>query len=132
MGPVVKAAPSARELAFHAAMVDLYRRAKFEAGYPATYFLGMISDPDLGGLGTAKYLIHKNTPSDGYVALFELGRLDLTVEATVLLPEWADLFTDAERQIVRTRLTEYRFDVDGYLATHLDDQATSSTRGIGG
>jgi len=107
-----------RELAFHAAMVDVYARAKAEARYHATYFLGMISD--IGGYQTAKYLIHTDRPSDGYVALYDRQRLDLTVEAVVLLPEWVDLFTDDERAIARRRLTDYRFDVDAYLVAHHD------------
>lgn len=51
-----------------------------------------------GGYQTAKYLIHTDKPSDGYVALNDGQRLDLTDEAVVLLPEWADLFTDDERR----------------------------------
>ena len=39
---------AALERSFHAAMVDVYRRAKDEAGYPANLFLRMVSD--LGGL----------------------------------------------------------------------------------
>ena len=106
-----------RELAFHGAMVDLYLRAKREANYNATYFLQMISDDQLGGYRTAKQLIHTATPSLGYQALYDRGRLDLTVEAVVLRPEWADLFTDDERAIARRRLTDYGFDVDLFLAT---------------
>jgi hypothetical protein len=105
---------SARELAFHEAMVDVYLRAKREANYNATYFLGMLSD--IGGYETARYLLHTKEPSIGYEALSDRGRLDLTVEAVVLLPEWSDLFDDRDREIARRRLTDYAFDVDGYLA----------------
>ncbi len=103
----------ARVLAFHEAMVDIYRRAKSEAQYNATYFLGMLSD--IGGFETAKYLIRTDKPSLGYTALYDRGRLDLTVEAEVLRPDWDDLFTPEDRQMARKRLTEYGFDVDGYL-----------------
>ena len=106
-----------RELAFHGAMVDLYVRAKREANYNATYFLQMISDDQLGGYRTAKQLIHTTTPSLGYEALYDRGRLDLTVEAVILRPEWADLFTDEERAIARRRLTDYGFDVDQFLSS---------------
>jgi len=41
---------------FDAAMFDIYRRAKSEAGYNARIFVGMIADR--GGLATAKYLIN--------------------------------------------------------------------------
>jgi hypothetical protein len=105
-----------RRLAFHEAMVDLYRRAKAEAKYNATYFLGMISD--IGGYETARYLIGTDRPSDGYVALYDRGRLDLTVEAVILLADWSELFTDGERAAARTRLLAYGFDVDAYLRRH--------------
>jgi hypothetical protein len=41
---------------FDAAMFEIYRRAKLEAGYKATIFLRMVRDR--GGLATAKYLIN--------------------------------------------------------------------------
>jgi hypothetical protein len=100
--------------AFHGAMVDLYKRAKSEAGYNATYFLSMVSD--MGGLETARYLLHTSEPSDGYEALWERGRLDLTVEAAVLKPRWRGLFSDQELATARDRLLAYEFDVDAFLA----------------
>jgi len=102
-----------RLAAFHEAMVDIYRRAKSEAGYTATYFLSMVSER--GGYETALYLIHTDRPSDGYTALYERGRLDLTVEALVLRPDWDDLFTAEARDLARKRLTDYGFDVDAHL-----------------
>ena len=87
--------------AFHEAMVDIYRRAKSEAKYNATYFIGMVGDR--GGYATALDLIRRDTPSDGYTALYELGRLDLTVEALVLRPEWADVIPVADREAARRR-----------------------------
>lgn len=103
----------ATQTAFHEAMVDIYRRAKSEAGYTATYFLSMVSER--GGYETALYLIHTDRPSDGYTALYERGRLDLTVEALVLRPDWDDLFTAEDRDVARKRLINYGFDVDKKL-----------------
>lgn len=57
------------ESAFNDAMLDIYRRAKSEAGYTATRFLGMVVER--GGLETARYLLHAPTVSDGYAALWE-------------------------------------------------------------
>src|SRR4051812_7676755 len=80
---------------FDAAMFDIYRRAKSEAGYNATIFLRMISDR--GGLATAKYLLNSPKPSDGYTHLYERGRLDLTVEAMIVEnTRWHELFTKEE------------------------------------
>jgi hypothetical protein len=67
---------------FDQAMFSIYDRAKAEANYNATLFLGMLQRR--GGLLTAKQLINSPKPSDGYTALYERRRLDLTVEALVV------------------------------------------------
>lgn len=92
---------------FDEAMLEVYRRARSEAGYNASRFLGMLND--MGGLRTARALLHAPAVSDGYTALWERQRLDLTVEAVILHPEWHPLFSDHERQIARERLEEYGF-----------------------
>ena len=89
---------------FERAMKDIYVRAKSEANYTATYFLGMLSD--YGGLGTAQRLLASTQASTGFTALYERGRLDLTVEALVVKPEFAGLFTDEEIDIARQRLDQ--------------------------
>lgn len=93
---------------FDVAMFDIYRRAKSEAGYNATIFLGMLDDR--GGLSTAKYLINSPTPSEGYTNLYERGRLDLTVEAMVVEnTKWHALFTAEEVEKARVRLRKYNY-----------------------
>jgi nucleotidyltransferase/DNA polymerase involved in DNA repair len=89
-------------------MVDVYQRAKREAGYQATYFIQMVSDR--GGLATARYLLHASGVSEGFTALWERRRLDLTVEAVVLQERFAPLFSDEERRIARARLREYGYE----------------------
>lgn len=69
---------------FAAAMQDIYRQAKVEAGYNPTAFLRMLQER--GAMAAAHYLIHTAKPSDGFTALWAKGRLDLTVEAHVLEP----------------------------------------------
>ncbi len=101
--------PTDLEKRFNEALLDVYRRAKAEAGYNATRFLGMVSE--MGGYETARTLIHASTVSEGYTALWERGRLDLTVEAVILQPQWRDLFSQLERDIARRRLIEYGYDV---------------------
>jgi hypothetical protein len=93
---------------FDAAMMRIYQRALREAGYNATRFLQMLYDHR--GLETARILLHAANVSDGYVALWERKRLDLTVEALVLQEEWRTLFSDEERDIARDRLIAYGFD----------------------
>jgi hypothetical protein len=93
---------------FDAAMFDIYRRAKDEAGYTATIFLRMVADR--GGLATAKYLINSAKPSDGYTHLYERGRLDLTVEAMIVkIEKWHPLFTSGEIGKARKRLADYGY-----------------------
>lgn len=93
---------------FDQAMLTIYRRAKSEAGYDARIFLGMVMDR--GRLGTAKYLINSSKPSDGYSALYERGRLDLTVEAMLVEESrWHSLFTSEELAEARARLKAYHY-----------------------
>lgn len=65
------------------------------------------------GLETARILLRASKVSEGYVALWERKRLDLTVEAVILGAEWHSLFSDHERGIARKRLADYGFKVDG-------------------
>jgi len=93
---------------FDIKMWNIYRRAYHEANYNATRFLQMLEQH--GGFETARLLIHSTTVSDGYTALWERGRLDLTVEALIHdNPDYHPLFTDEELKIVRKRLTEYKY-----------------------
>jgi hypothetical protein len=87
---------------FDDAMLDVYRRAKLEVGYNATRFLEMVTSD--GGLATARKLLGSPTVSDGFTALWAAGRQDLTVEAVVLQPEFATLFTPDELQQAASRL----------------------------
>jgi hypothetical protein len=93
---------------FDEAMFTIYRRAKSEAKYNATIFLGMLHTRR--GLDTAKYLINSDKPSDGYTHLYERGRLDLTVEALVVEEErWHSLFTPEELAKALKRLEQYGY-----------------------
>lgn len=93
---------------FDQAMFEIYQTAKKEAGYNATIFLRMLTDK--GGLATAKYLINGSKPSDGYTALYERGRLDLTVEAMIIEnKKWHELFEAEELAKARKRLNDYHY-----------------------
>jgi hypothetical protein len=92
---------------FDKAMQDVYVRAKKEAGYNATYYLNMLHQH--GGLNTARRLLTDGSVSDGFTALWERKRLDLTVENTVLQPEFQVLFNDDELDNARRRLAAYGF-----------------------
>lgn len=93
---------------FEGAMFQIYRRAKDEAGYTANLFLDMLTRRK--GVPTAKYLINAPKPSDGYTALYEKSRLDLTVEAMVVENiEWHSLFEPEELDRARRRLSAYGY-----------------------
>lgn len=95
------------EKAFASAMRDVYVvKAKQEAGYNATYFVGMLAD--LGPRETARRLVLSEKPSEGFTALWERGRLDLTVEAVVLQDRFRSLFADEELEAAERRLSAYR------------------------
>ena len=103
------------ESSFHEAMLGIYRRAKDECNYNANRFLQMVTEH--GGLQAAKFLLQAKELSDGFVALWECRRLNLTMEALILHSPWRALFSDDERAIAQKRLNDcgYQEKVGGHL-----------------
>lgn len=96
------------EFQFNEAMLDIYRKAKSEAKYNAIRFLQMVTDH--GGAEAAHILINSPTVSEGYTALWERGRLDLTVEAMILEnKQFYELFSAEELEICRKRLSQFEY-----------------------
>ncbi|WP_221891484.1 hypothetical protein [Microbispora sp. KK1-11] len=52
-------------------------------------------------------LLRHAAGADGFAALWERGRLDLTVEALVVQPRFAELFTPAETEVAWHRLEQF-------------------------
>jgi len=98
------------ERQFDSAMILIYERALVECRYKATRFLQMVQED--GGFQTAKTLLHTPGLQYGFEALWECGRLDLTMEALILKPAWNKFFTDEETQIARKRLTDCGYKPD--------------------
>ena len=73
-----------------------------------TYFLKMLDD---GGVQTALTFIHSTRVSEGFTALWEKKRLDLTAEALVWHEPWCRLFEEADLQKAARRLSQYGHDV---------------------
>ena len=72
-------------------LFELYCRIKEEAGYNPNYFLQMLNT--YGGYETAKRLLSDpDKLHEGFIKLWSLGRLDLTVEHLVLQDPWRRLF----------------------------------------
>lgn len=107
------------EKKFHQAMLLIYERARDECGYNATRFLQMVNSR--GGLEAARLLLHSPL-SDGFTALWELGRLDITMEALILQPTWSSLFTNEELEIARQRLEEAGFISPGFVSGARNEQ----------
>lgn len=100
-----------REL--HREMVLGADRLKREIGYNPTRFNQMVAEH--GGPGAARQLLRGRDASDGFTVLWEANRLEMSVEACVLLPWYRELFTGDELATARRRLVEHRFDVDAFL-----------------
>jgi hypothetical protein len=59
-----------------------------------------------GGIQTAKRLTAAGEIQSGIKRLAELGRLDITMERSILEPEFAPLFTGGENATVFLRLNQ--------------------------
>ena len=79
-----------------------YYDTRNETGYNPEYFRQMLEE--LGGLETAKRLLSSEKLADGFTKLWELRRLDLTVEALVIQDRYKELFTEQELETAKTRL----------------------------
>ena len=96
------------EADFDERMFEIYQRTLSELNYNASRFLQMLHEHR--GLRTAQILLHSGTVSEGYTKLWELRRLDLTVEAVIHdNPRWHHLFTSNELAICQQRLSDYGY-----------------------
>ncbi len=94
--------------AFDEEMLRIYKRAHSEANYNASRFLQMLHEHR--GLETARILLHATNVSEGYTALWQRGRIDLTVEAVIHdNVKWHPLFTQEDLAICTKRLTDYEY-----------------------
>ena len=86
-----------------------YESLKALAGYDARIFARMLSEH--GALDTARRLLRGAVHTYGLDTLALKGRLDMSVENSVLKPEFDPLFSDEERDLARRRLSAYGYDV---------------------
>jgi hypothetical protein len=99
---------------FHQELYSTYIEAKEKCGYNATRFLQMLGEHD--GVETARRLLATGSAMQtGLEELWLCGRLDISVEAKVLLPKYRPLFSDEIRDTARKRLLDHKFDVDSWL-----------------
>jgi hypothetical protein len=95
---------------FTAYLLDAAGRSQREASYNPTMFRQMLGTED--GYRTAVRLLSANKVSDGFERLWEKCRLDLSVEALVLHPEWAGYFPQELRAIAQRRLRDVGYALD--------------------
>lgn len=95
------------EKRFQEELIKACEIARKEYGYNATRFLNTISK--FGGVKTAKEIIRKNNISDSFDKLQKAGRIDLTMEAIITKPKYAELFTDDEVNSCFDLLCEYGY-----------------------
>ena len=62
-----------------------------------------------GALAAVKESLSRRRPSEGFHALEQAGRLDLSLEALAARPSYAALFTDDEVNFCMDLLCEYGF-----------------------
>lgn len=94
-------ADKAIEAAFEQVLLDAHAEAR-ELQYHPTRFLELVKR--LGGRGAAKQLLKPGPPPSGLTRLVLENRLDLSIEDTVLRPEWSGLFDPGELDVARRRL----------------------------
>ena len=99
-----------KEQQFHQAMIAANETAKRECKYNATYFLRLVSNH--GALEAAKRLLATDKPSEGFGTLYLHQRLDLSVEAYVIKPQFRELFTPEAIAIATKRLQGYGYKFD--------------------
>jgi 5-methylcytosine-specific restriction protein A len=94
----------------HDEMIGLFRRAGEATGYWGTRYLQAVRRQ--GGLARAKEMLKPRTASQraGLDALLAAGKPELTLEALVLEPRFAALFTRSELAEAQGRLGKFKRD----------------------
>ncbi len=107
-----------------AALLEGKEKYKFKA----TRFVQMMAE--YGGVGAARHLLESGPIAiqTGLTELWQRGRLDLSVEARVLLPKYRSLFSDDLREIASRRLTAYEFDLKAWIRKAQPNHKTRPVR----
>ena len=95
------------ESQFEDAMYEIYRESH-RIGANPTGFLQMLNEQ--GALATAQQLLASNRLHGGFRRLWDLRRLDLSLECVVLKLVFRPLFSEEELNVARCRLRKLDFD----------------------
>ena len=104
------------EKKFNQDMHKIYTSAKNDFKYNASRFIQLVSEK--GGVLAAKQLIMKDGGTYGFEILWENKRLDLSIEAHVLKPEYRELFTQEEIDTCKRRLKAVDYNINK-ISSHL-------------
>ncbi|MFO7167607.1 MAG: hypothetical protein DIU80_006220 [Chloroflexota bacterium] len=91
------------EESFQQVLLDSYQELA-TLGYQAKDVLQMVQE--IGAVYAARKLVKRARYREDFMRLWELGRLELSVEALVLRPEYRTLFNSDERKHARQRLAD--------------------------
>lgn len=83
-----------QEIQFQKELLEKSEKAGRECGYHPERLIRTLEKR--GAVRTAKELIRRGSVSDGFEVLQKAGRLELSLEASVVSRRFADLFTDEE------------------------------------
>ena len=92
----------AAEARFAEETQKLIKTCQEKYDYTPTRYIQMVQTH--GAVNAARSLLDKTEPSEGFIKLLELGRLDLTVEALTLRPEFQLMFAPEQLRRARERL----------------------------
>jgi hypothetical protein len=109
--------PPEVEKQFRDVLLKTYDRALREINYRPQDFRNMVLKD--GAFATARHLLGGTKPSAGFATLLMHTRLDLSVEAIVLQPEWRQYFERAELERALARLDEAHY-FDTHVRPDLD------------
>jgi len=112
------------EQQFESHILQQHQIAKDETGYKAPLFKRMVTER--GALQTAKdLLVGPNKISEGLTRLVLHNRLDLSLEANVIKPEWRSLFSDEELKSAAKRLKELKYPIDETYEDYIHKKVTT-------
>lgn len=94
---------------FHQEALEGCKVLSKEHGYSPTYFLKMVYEQ--GAVSASKALLGSKEPSEGLFTLWELGKLDMSIEAMALMHRYHSLFTPEELRVAEKRLDDLDFDL---------------------
>lgn len=97
----------AKKIRFSEAVSDLYKRTIYECNHRQTFLKDLMES--MGGYRAAKKVLGNKKYLIGIASLKAYNRLDLSVEALVVDPQWEGIFTKRQLEVANARLSQYGF-----------------------